>query len=99
MGEDVYLRPRRERVGERVDVHVVGVLVGDQDGVDPVQRRPFRVGTRVDDQDPVAFGPHTRVGKLGQPHRRLPCPIRREVVTSLSPVCRNRGRWRTVPPA
>ncbi len=33
--------PLGERVGQRVDVEVVGVLVGDQHRVDAVQRRPL----------------------------------------------------------
>ncbi len=50
-------------------MHVVGVLVGDEHRVGPVERLRLAEVAGVDDDDPsVAVDPYARVTELGDPH-------------------------------
>jgi hypothetical protein len=52
-----------------VGVHVVGVLVGDQDGVRAVECGGVGEHPRVDDDDTaVSLDPHAGVPELRDPH-------------------------------
>src|SRR5208282_4599170 len=62
-----------QRRAHGVGIHVVGVLMGDQDGAGAAQRRVgIAPGTGVDDQGrPVLVQPDAGVPQLGHPHLQL----------------------------